>query len=177
MRNIMPFLSIFLAISSFQALGQTPKRVEAKVDRVVDGDTIVVLIDGKTEKVRLLRVNTPESVHPDKKQNIPAGTVASDYTKTQLAGKTVELETEGPDRDKYDRLLRNVWVDGKNFCVELVRRGHSPFYTAYGKGKYEEDFKAAEKEARDAKRGIWSDAALTATYLRLKSKWGMDAAK
>ena len=63
-----------------------------KVIRVVDGDTIVVDYQGKHEKVRLLCVNTPESVHPDKKQNIPMGKVASNYAKKKLGGKYVEIE-------------------------------------------------------------------------------------
>ena len=66
-----------------------------EVIRVVDGDTIVVDYNGKFEKVRLLCVNTPESVHPDKKQNVPMGKVASDYTKERLSGMSVVLEFEG----------------------------------------------------------------------------------
>ena len=63
-----------------------------KVIRVVDGDTIVIRYNGKYEKVRLLCVNTPESVHPDKKQNIPMGKAASKYTQKKLIGKSVDLE-------------------------------------------------------------------------------------
>jgi len=77
-----------------------------KVIRVVDGDTIVVDYQGKHEKVRLLCVNTPESVHPDKKQNIPMGKVASNYAKKKLSGKYVDLEFEGSRRrGNYGRLL------------------------------------------------------------------------
>jgi len=64
-----------------------------KVLRVVDGDTIVITYQGTLEKVRMLCVNTPESVHPDEKQNIPMGKVASDYTKKRLKGRYVDLET------------------------------------------------------------------------------------
>ena len=56
---------------------------------VVDGDTIVINYEAKHEKVRLLCVNTPESVHPDNKQNVPMGKVASDYTKQRLRGNTL----------------------------------------------------------------------------------------
>ena len=65
-----------------------------KIVRVVDGDTILIRYNGKNEKVRLLCVNTPESVHPDKKQNIPMGKVASRYTQKKLIGKSVDLEFE-----------------------------------------------------------------------------------
>ena len=85
-----------------------------KVDRVVDGDTIVIKYNGKYEKVRLLCVNTPESVHPDKKQNIPMGKIASRYTQKKLTGKYVDLEFEGSRlRGYYGRLLTYVFLTGK----------------------------------------------------------------
>lgn len=147
----------------------------ATVKRVVDGDTIVVSTEGGEQKVRLLRVNTPESVHPDQKQNNEAGRAASKWVAEQLLGKTVELEKETEEADQHGRLLRYIFLDGRNFCVAIVRAGHSPYYTAFGHGKYREEFEKAEKEARDQKLAIWSDAELTEKYLRLKSKWGKDA--
>jgi len=144
-----------------------------KVIRVVDGDTIVVDYKGKNEKVRLLCVNTPESVHPDKKQNIPMGKVASHYAKERLKGKYVALEFEGPKRGKYGRLLCYVIVDGTNFNLELVREGLSPYYTKYGVSQnYDKEFREAEQYARNNNLNIWGDPTLTQKYLRLKSKWG-----
>jgi len=145
-----------------------------QVIRVVDGDTIVIRYNGKYEKVRLLCVNTPESVHPDKKQNIPMGKVASKYTQKKLTGKYVKLEFEIKKlRGNYGRLLAYVFVDGKNLNLDLVRQGLSPYYTKYGKSeKYDAEFRAAEKQARKEKLNIWGDPELTEKYLRLKSKWG-----
>ena len=145
-----------------------------KVIRIVDGDTIVIKYDGKYEKVRLLCVNTPESVHPDKKQNIPMGKVASKYTQKKLTGKYVNLEFEIDRlRGHYGRLLAYVFVDGQNFNMDLVRQGLSPYYTKYGKSeKYDSEFRSAEKLARKEKLNIWGDPELTKKYLRLKSKWG-----
>ncbi|HYX05353.1 MAG TPA: hypothetical protein VE912_01335 [Bacteroidales bacterium] len=80
-------LKAFLIISSEPTIAG-----QYKVVRVVDGDTIVIKYDGEYEKVRLLCVNTPKSVHPDKKQNIPMGKVASRYTEKKLTGKDVNLE-------------------------------------------------------------------------------------
>jgi len=145
-----------------------------KVIRIVDGDTIVVDYQGTHEKVRLLCVNTPESVHPDKKQNIPMGKVASNYAKKKLTGKYVDLEFEGSRRrGNYGRLLTYVFVDGQNFNLDLVKQGLSPYYTKYGRSqKYDAEFRAAEKRARKEKLHIWGDPELTKKYLRLKSKWG-----
>ncbi len=118
-------------------------------------------------------MNTLESVHPDKKQNIPLGKVASEYTKKRLTGTFVDLEFEGPFRGRYGRLLAYVIVDGQNFNLELVKKGLSSYYTKYGLSqKYDKAFKAAERDARNGKLGIWGDPGLAQKYLRLKSKWG-----
>jgi micrococcal nuclease len=164
----IPFLITFLLLLSGPLLAG-----QHRVIRVVDGDTIIVNYQGKSEKVRLLCVNTPESVHPDKKQNIPMGKIASDYAKKKLNGKYVDLELEGKLRGKYGRLLAYVFVDGRNFNLELVRQGLSPYYTKYGLSqRYDKKFREVERYARDHRLNIWGDPALTQKYLRLKSKWG-----
>ena len=168
-RNLILLLTaLLLAIPGMAIAGQY------KVIRVVDGDTIVINYNGKKEKVRLLCVNTPESVHPDKKQNIPMGKVASKYTKKKLTGKYVKLEFEIDRlRGYYGRLLAYVFIDGQNLNLDLVRQGLSPYYTKYGKSeKYDSVFRAAEKQARKEKLNIWGDPELSKKYLRLKSKWG-----
>jgi len=167
--KIIPLLTALLIIFPILAIAG-----QYKVVRVVDGDTIVIKYNGKYEKVRFLCVNTPESVHPDKKQNIPMGKVASRYTQKKLLGKHIDLEFEGNRlRGNYGRLLAYVFVDRENFNIDLVRQGLSPYYTKYDKSqKYDSEFRAAEKQARKEKLNIWGDPELTKKYLRLKSKWG-----
>jgi micrococcal nuclease len=171
--KILPVLILtFLILPSLLFAGQY------KVVRVVDGDTVVITYQGKLEKVRMLCVNTPESVHPDKKQNIPMGKTASNYTKKRLQGRYVDLEFEGPLRGGYGRLLSYLILDGENFNLELVRQGLSPYYTKYGLSKkYDQDFKNAERYARNHKLHIWGDTDLAQKYLRLKSKWGQYRSK
>jgi len=165
--------SIFILAPFLMFVSVLTAADQYRVIRTVDGDTIVVDYEGKYEKLRFLCVNTPESVHPDEKQNIPLGKVASNYTKGRLAGKLVVLEFEGPFRGRYGRLLAYVFVDGVNFNLELVTRGLSPYYTKYGLSqKYDQKFREAERAARHNRLGIWSDPKLTQKYLRLKSKWG-----
>jgi len=169
-QKIYPFLITLVFVFLLTSLSLAG---EHTVIRVVDGDTIVVNYQGKSEKVRLLCVNTPESVHRDKRQNIPMGKVASDYTKKKLNGKYIDLELEGKLRGKYGRLLAYVFVDGRNFNLELVRQGLSPYYTKYGLSqRYDKKFREVERYARDHKLNIWGDPELTKKYLRLKSKWG-----
>ncbi len=179
--KIIPILVFVLFLLPSHSLTGHPSPALASnhlVIRIVDGDTILVNYEEKPEKVRLLCVNTPESVHPDKKQNIPMGKVASDYTKKRLRGKYVNLEFEGPIRGKYGRLLAYVLVDGINFNLELVKQGLSPYYTKYGLSqRYDQKFREAERYARKHELNIWGDPELAEKYLRLKSKWGQYRSK
>jgi len=79
---------ILILFVLFLSLPGLAVAAQYKVIRVVDGDTIVIDYNGNPEKVRLLCVNTPESVHPDKKQNVPMGTVASQYAKNDFQENT-----------------------------------------------------------------------------------------
>ena len=97
------------------------KFVEAQLIRVVDGDTIVVEINEKEYKVRLIGIDTPESVasqeYLDKigKENTQTGIDASNYTKKILENvTTIYLEKDVSDTDKYNRLLRYVWIEKPN---------------------------------------------------------------
>lgn len=118
-------------------------------DRVVDGDTIVVLMDGKKEKVRMIGIDTPESVHPDKSRNTPMGKIASKYTKDNLEGKYVTLETDVQERDKYGRVLAYVYLDDKMFNKTLLEEGLAELMTIPPNVKYAEDFKKIEAERQN----------------------------
>ena len=87
---------------------------KASLVRVVDGDTIVINLDGEDYKVRLIGINTPESVAPDsyKTKNSIEGTEASSTVKDMLSDvDTVYLQKDISDTDKYGRLLRYVWLE------------------------------------------------------------------
>lgn len=132
-----------------------------EVAKVVDGDTIDVTIEGQKNRVRLIGINTPESVDPRKPVEC-FGKEASDKTREILTGKKVLLEADASqtDRDKYDRLLRYVFLeDGTNFNELMVREGYAYEYTYDLPYKYQKDFKAAQKEASDAGKGLWGEGA------------------
>ncbi len=129
------------------------------VIRVVDGDTISILYHGKPEKIRLLNVDTPESVHPDASRNSVMGKKASDYTRRRLSGQSVSLEFENRKRGKYGRLLAYVILGGENYNLELVREGWSPYYTKYGNSDvYHEQFTTAQHRAKIGRVNIWNPA-------------------
>ena len=172
--KVFPILIFFLVLLPSHSLtGHPPPALASKhyVIRISDGDTILVNYKGKPVLVNLLHVNTPESLHPDAKENIPLKKIASDYTEKRLKGKYVKLEFEGAFRGRYGRLIAYVIVDGVNFNLELVRQGLSPYYTRYGQSqKYDKEFREAEKYARKHQLNIWGNPELTKKYLRLKSK-------
>ncbi len=129
------------------------------VAHVVDGDTIDVTIDGKSERVRLLGINTPETVDPRKPVQC-FGQEASSESKAVLEGATVRLEadTSQGDRDKYDRLLRYVFLEnGTNYNLFLIQQGFAYEYTYDWPYKYQTEFKAAQAEAETNKLGLWAD--------------------
>jgi len=131
--------------------------IEAQVVKVVDGDTIDVMLNGVKERVRLLGVNTPETVDPRKPVQC-FGKEASDFTKTHLNSATVYLEsdpTQG-DRDKYDRLLRYInLADGTSFNLQLISEGYAFEYTYDLPYKYQSQFKAAQVKTREGGLGLW----------------------
>ena len=133
------------------------KKKTYKVINVVDGDTIDVDMDGKTQRIRLIGVNTPETVHPEKTVEY-FGKEASEYTKKSLTGKTVEIETDdSQDKyDKYGRMLAYVIVDGKNFNKSLIEDGYAYEYTYNVPYKYQSEFKNAQKNAEKNNKGLWA---------------------
>jgi len=99
-----------------------------KVTRVIDGDTIVI---GSGKKVRLIGVDTPETVHPNKPVEY-FGKQASTFTKKMLTGKRIRLEFDQNKADKYGRLLGYVFLeDGTFFNAELIKQGYAYAYTKY----------------------------------------------
>lgn len=146
---------------------KTNNFVRARVVKVVDGDTISVSISGKVHKIRMVGVDTPETVHPKKPVQY-YGKEASNYTKSKLTGKTVYLQKDVRDTDKYGRLLRYVWIQrpssnnpSKNevismmYNAQLVKNGYGHVYTYPPDVKYIPIFRELESLARKNNIGLW----------------------
>ena len=134
-----------------------------KVTEFADGDTIVVNMDGKDERIRMIGVDTPETKDPRKAVQC-FGQAASDFTKQLIGDKPVRLEADAlsSNRDRYDRLLRYVYLpDGRLVQAEIIREGYGFAYTSFPFTKSDE-FKAHEAYARDNNRGLWNDCQPTA---------------
>jgi len=135
----------------------TPPGQAYPVVRVIDGDTIVITYNGHPTTVRLVGVDTPETVHPSKPIE-HYGPEASTFLHNLLTGESVHLEipTTGDTRDRYDRLLAYVYrhPDGLHVNDELIRQGYARAYTDYPFLR-SDSFMQRQRAARAAGRGMW----------------------
>lgn len=142
--------------------GAHPPREPATVVEVIDGDTIRVwLRDGRVEAVRLIGLDTPETRHPHRPVEC-FGREASAKAAALLAGRRVALEADPSqgERDRYDRLLWYVWLpDGRNLAEVMIAEGFGFEFTYRLPYRYQATFKAAQRAAREAERGLWHPAA------------------
>jgi micrococcal nuclease len=133
-----------------------PGAVAARVERVVDGDTFVAAIAGRRDRVRLIGVDTPETVDPDRPIQ-PYGKEASDFAKHMLTGVTVRLGGDVEPRDKYGRLLAYVWLpDGTFWNALLAAEGYAQLITIPPDVTYAGLFRGLVDEARATNRGLWA---------------------
>jgi micrococcal nuclease len=114
--------------------------------RVIDGDTIEAKIDNEIWKIRMLGINTPE-------KNMPHANSAKDFLK-QFENRTIILESDEEDVDKYNRKLRYIYYDSRFLNLEIIERGFANTYYLDNL-RYKEDFLRAENQARNLELGIW----------------------
>jgi micrococcal nuclease len=123
----------------------------AQVKRIVDGDTIE-LTDGR--KLRYIGMDTPETHHPTKGVQC-FGQEAAELNRQLVEGKTVQLEKDVSETDRYGRLLRYVWLDGKLVNTQLVADGYA-FARSYPPDiARQQELRQAEKDARQNSLGLW----------------------
>ena len=123
------------------------------VDRVIDGDTLRLR---SGHRVRLLGVDTPETVHPRLGEQL-FGREASAFTRDTAEGRDVRLEFDREREDRYGRVLAWVFVDDRNLNVELVRHGFSQAVLISPlRSDYRKALVAAEAAAREQGLGIFS---------------------
>lgn len=155
-------LSVVWATSRWEERGGY---IVGTVVRVVDGDTAIVAVDGQSRRVRLLGVDTPETVHPDKGVE-PYGPEASAFTKRELTGRRVWLEYDAAPLDKYQRHLAYVWTQAPArgeeairqgmFNARLLSEGWARVLTIQPNSRHADLFVRIEREARSAGRGQWA---------------------
>ena len=153
----------------------TSKLVEYKLNRVIDGDTIEVEAkatgNSKPITVRLLSINTPESVNPNADLNNEWGNMASEYVKNLLNGtEVVYLSFDAQETDEYGRSLAYVWLskdanptsedDIKSYMLNsiIIQNGYAECKIYEPNHKYGEILTKQEEQARSENKGLWADA-------------------
>ena len=134
--------------------------VAAKVIRVVDGDTIHVSLNNKDITIRMIGIDTPETVDPRKPVQC-FGKEASNHAHQLLDGTIVYLEQDisQGDYDKYNRLLSYIWMpDGRLFNQVMITEGYAFEYTYHLPYKYQSQFKDAQRNAQSLQLGLWAPA-------------------
>ena len=157
-------LLLLLGLFASRWEDRTGDTLAGTVVKVVDGDTLLVDVVGDARRIRLIGVDTPETVHPNKPVQ-HYGREASAFTKRTLSGRRVWLEYDVAPLDKYQRHLAYVWLEKPDSDEEAVRRGlfnARLLLEGYGRAvtiqpnvRYADRFVRFEAEAREAGRGLW----------------------
>lgn len=164
-------------VSEQETVSQTEENKEqleaVTLVRVVDGDTVVVRRDsGETIKVRLIGIDTPESVNPDTSKNTESGKTASDYVKRELpVNQTYYLEYDEEKEDKYGRTLAYLWytndiIEPENdeyvsvFMLNavLLKKGYATTMRIEPNVKYADMFERIKNNAKESKAELWTAA-------------------
>jgi micrococcal nuclease len=143
----LALLAFGLAITP--AAAHTVTVLEATVFRVVGGERV--------EKVRYIGVNTPELHHPRKGEE-PGGREAHAVNRRLVEGRRVRLELDVQSHDRHGRLLAYVWAGETMVNAELVRLGYAQVMTVPPNVRHQALFLKLQREARDARRGLWRQA-------------------
>jgi micrococcal nuclease len=136
---------------------------DARIWRVIDGDTIEVLVEDRVETVRYIGINTPEIHHPTRGRE-PFGEAARWAKEALVVGRAVQLLLDVQPRDRDGRLLAYVYVNGQLVNAELVRRGYAEVSTYPPNVQHYAEFVELQRQARSTKQGLWGDAAALAAY-------------
>lgn len=159
-------LVIFISVASLyvQKNNSDYNTVEAEVIRVVDGDTFVVFLNGREERLRLIGVDAPESVSNNEEENSVFGDRASEYTQAALpVGTKVFLTFDEEKEDQYGRILAYVWIteDTSNmdylFQKQLLEDGYAIAIRYEPNTMYTQILYETMDEARMNKQGLWAE--------------------
>ncbi|MCK5061384.1 thermonuclease family protein [Candidatus Parcubacteria bacterium] len=161
--NIFYFAPAFVILVSLLwlayplSLGEPDNNKLYRVVDVYDGDTIVVLMEGQRESVRLIGIDTPEVESPYTREEC-YGKQASEFTKDLLLWQSVRLEPDpiNDDRDKYERLLRYVYLNDTHINARLLTEGCAYLLDNFPFVRLDE-FRALEQNAREQKAGLWTE--------------------
>lgn len=135
-----------VSVFALQGSSDPPKPFTGKVVSIADGDTITVLLDKTQHRIRLAGIDAPESTQA-------FGTKSKKALADKVFGQEVKIEWK--ERDKYKRIVGEVYLGDRRICLEMVQEGMAWHYKQYSK---DAALAKAETEAKEAKKGLWADA-------------------
>ena len=154
MKKVMFFIFIF-----FISINVSAKTITVKYSKCADGDTAHFIYNNEDIKVRFIGIDTPEIEHDDIEYEY-YGNEAKEYTCKRLEeAKTIKLEYDDKagEKDKYDRHLVYVWLDGSLLNEDLVYNGYAEAKYIYDNYKYKDRLEKAQEHAKNNKLGIWNN--------------------
>lgn len=164
-------MAIIIAASVLVGCKEEPKPPadfqKGTIEYVVDGDTVDVIIDGEERRVRLAAIDAPESASHDEAVNTEEGTLATEYLRTLLPeGRTVYLQKDSSETDKYGRLIRYIWLEvpvdpysdgeiaAKMANSLVIEAGFAEAVRIWPDISYYDQLKAAQERAEAAGAGV-----------------------
>lgn len=147
---VVVLAALFSCVQTLPIVAQDRQRVRIKA--VFDGDTVLT---EKGRKIRLVGVDTPELGRAHR-PGMPFSKAAKKFLAKLVKGRVSEFEPALQSRDKYDRSLGYLFINGRSVNLEILKAGLGRVYLIGPNTRYGEQFIKAEREARKAKRGLWS---------------------
>ncbi len=130
-----------------------------KVVEVVDGDTVIIDLNGTETTIRLIGVDTPETVHPDEEKNCVFGETASEYLKSRLEGEYIDIEYDNKTKDSYGRTLAYVYIGNEMLNETIIKNGYGVYYYfPDDTHRYDDRFIKAQKYAQENFLGMWDNS-------------------
>lgn len=154
MKKLFTIILFFICISFVSA-----EKIEVEFSDCVDGDTAKFIYEDEEITARFLAIDTPETVHPTKEDEL-YGKEASDFTCKKIKEAKdiiLEFDDDSDKKDKYGRYLVWVFIDNSLLQEELVEKGFANVAYLYGDYKYTEKLEKAKQLAEENKVGIWSN--------------------
>ena len=154
--RVLPWVVLLAGVTALLLIDAPHRSESAQVTRVVDGDTVEVRLEGRSERVRLIGIDTPESVDPDTPVQCFAKAAAAE-TRRLLAGRAVALRFDAERRDRYGRLLAYVYRNDDRLFVNaaLVARGYARTLTIRPNVAHAAQFARLARAARGRGLGLW----------------------
>lgn len=171
-RNLKKAIVVITCLFLFPPYGAfaEEQRETATVARVIDGDTIEL---GDGRKLRYIGIDTPETRHPQVGVEC-FGAEAAERNVELVAGKTIQMEKDISESDRYGRLLRYVYVGEVMVNAQLVQEGYAHAVAYPPDVKHQEVFTALEDAARAESRGLWGAACEAGAVQGVRTQWWVE---